>query len=536
MATFHTSFSAMTVSVGNMLDGMRSRPVPWGALVNRLGRSAIAAYLVYSLVRCLKHQPELERATGLAFNSVQGVILVGLVVAFVRLARRDSEKWTMAMWTGAARFLFVSMVAGVVAFQIWLQPFRAIVFEVTFGAWLAAVTVGFELAHFARPLSKSWAWRAIDFVLWTACVLSVGTEVGLRAVAWVNPMPIFAAANASPAATIERMRFPHGLIVSGFPCDQNGFYDSPLSQARQARRRVAVIGDSFCFAAAPHHYHYTTVCERILGDAEFLNIGAVCIGPDEYEHLLRVVVKPLEPDLIVISLFLGNDLTDTRLVDRSYPFARRWLERENTLVYLLGKRLAALAAERRRLGPESEFLSADLQAPVAPTVKMVDGPAVHDAFPWIDDPTKEIPLLSPEAFFSLEETRARVLSQPNTRSYRNLFSRLEAIRRAAGRTPLVFLLIPDEFQLEDALWAQVKPAEATEIDRDRAQGTISAWMDERGVANLDLLPLLRSTPRGTDGRRALYHSRDTHFNTRGHVAAGMLLASYLAARPDLLPP
>jgi hypothetical protein len=54
-------------------------------------------------------------------------------------------------------------------------------------------------------------------------------------------------------------------------------------------------------------------------------------------------------------------------------------------------------------------------------------------------------------------------------------------------------------------------------------------MKERGIAALDLLPRLRAQEPLPDGRRHLYHLRDTHFNARGNEAAGAALAELVEA-------
>ena len=91
------------------------------------------------------------------------------------------------------------------------------------------------------------------------------------------------------------------------------------------------------------------------------------------------------------------------------------------------------------------------------------------------------------------------------------------------------MILPDEFQVDDALWAEVQAADGAEpLERDRFQRIVCEWARERGVPALDLLPELRAVPPWSDGRPHLYHLRDTHFNRRGNRAAGEALARFLA--------
>ena len=93
---------------------------------------------------------------------------------------------------------------------------------------------------------------------------------------------------------------------------------------------------------------------------------------------------------------------------------------------------------------------------------------------------------------------------------------------------LAVLLIPDQFQVDDALWKEVqRRLGRDDLDREQPQRRISAWLRERGVPYLDLLPELRQVPPLADGRGHLYHRRDTHWNRRGNEAAGAALARFL---------
>lgn len=114
-------------------------------------------------------------------------------------------------------------------------------------------------------------------------------------------------------------------------------------------------------------------------------------------------------------------------------------------------------------------------------------------------------------------------------NYSVSFETLQALLDAAGRIPLVVMLIPDEFQVEDELWAQIVRAKAGQnLSRFLPQQVLRKWLDSRGVAYLDLLPTLRAQEPLADGRRHLYHRFNTHFNVRGNRVAGEALAGFVA--------
>jgi hypothetical protein len=89
------------------------------------------------------------------------------------------------------------------------------------------------------------------------------------------------------------------------------------------------------------------------------------------------------------------------------------------------------------------------------------------------------------------------------------------------------MLIPDEFQVEDALWDEVVASTGRRLNRNQPQERITAFLRQEGIPSLDLLPALRAVPPMADGQRHLYHLQDTHFNVRGNQVAGEKLAEFL---------
>ena len=81
-------------------------------------------------------------------------------------------------------------------------------------------------------------------------------------------------------------------------------------------------------------------------------------------------------------------------------------------------------------------------------------------------------------------------------------------------------------QVEDGLWERIQAADGARLERDRPQHLLGAWLQENGIPFLDLLDDLRAVSPDEEGRRHLYHLRDTHFNARGNLVAGQALARF----------
>ncbi len=101
-------------------------------------------------------------------------------------------------------------------------------------------------------------------------------------------------------------------------------------------------------------------------------------------------------------------------------------------------------------------------------------------------------------------------------------------------TPYV-LLLGDSFthgstRFEDN-WTPCRPPAARQVQND----IVAGFLNERRLAHLDLLPVLRAhadvTPRASlDPVRDLYYRVDFHFNRRGNVLAGLAVAEHIAER------
>ena len=313
-----------------------------------------------------------------------------------------------------------------------------------------------------------------------------------------------------------RFRFEEELVSTG------EFDDAKFTWLRSGLsvEGGVPITDSFGIGVVPPPFHYTTAAEERLPGTEFYSAAVIAAGPAEYEVLLREELLTDEPDLLLIALFVGNDVEEASRFDPAWPLLRTCFDRSSLRIALLLDRLGRIDAERDRSG--SERPTAAVQGEAAPRVE--DRRESLIRFPWLDDPSLEEATLSAETFLEVESRRARFVCAPDAGDrYEPLFRALRAIRAAAGSIPIGVVLIPDEFQVEDAIWNQV--AEQG-FERDLPQQRIGAWLRGEGIATLDLLPTFRAFAPGPDGQRHLYHLRDTHWNRRGNALAGAELAAF----------
>lgn len=509
---------------------------------------ALCAALAFSaLAQVSRHELALRVLFAEWFVPILAGLVLGVLANLTALAlllmcwRRPPPAWRPRL---PGRVVLYTLLAAAVGYLIWLQPYRSLVAHVCFG--LAAGVPGIAALCGERLLSRVPARlvSVVDLLLFALCLFAVGGELTLRLIAHFSSSPLFARSTESTLDFMARYRLRPEQATPGFPVNAQGHFDAEFGARAPGVPRAATIGDSFSTSVVPHHYHFTTVAERVLGRGEVCNLGIAGMGLNEYLYLLREEALPLQPDVIVVDVFVGNDLVDNLSVSAAPDWLEPWLDRERLLILLVPRRaLAVVTGQQGELRPDGAAGGAADQA----TGRAAGGGSggasgggsggtqagatldFERLFPWLADPSREIPPFTPERFALVERNRAHSICRPEAPPpWPRIFELLLEMRRTAGSTPIAVMLIPDEFQVEDSVWQLVTSGpDGERLDRDLPQRVLGQWLTEQGIPYLDLLPPLRAVVPMPDGRRHLYHLRDTHFNARGNEVVGEELAAFL---------
>jgi hypothetical protein len=496
----------------------RSR-ASWGTLLF-LGSALLL--VLHALAIGAAHTPALQLVLGKSFYVVTLGLIGSLVLVLGALALEWSSANSSSVHSGLAplRWSLTVCIASAALFLVLVQPFQRIWFDLAMGMSAGGLAL-FVLLQ--RCLQIRWPAiaKALDVLSFSLCLGALGVEVGLRAWATHAPSPMTARVGGGPSELVQRFRCEPGEVRYGFACNSSGYYDEEFKpKAPGQAKRIVSIGDSFSVGVVPHSWHYTTITESLTG-YQVDNFGVAGIGPPEYLSLLVEEALPLNPDSILISLFMGNDLcVEDTLKDLPDAGLRAWLQRDQVLLFVIPDRRQRLALERQRLGQvDRESTEASAQA------QTKDQAAA--SFPWVANPLLEEPSLSVEAFLKLETQRALDICAQSPVSLDLLFESLLAARRAAGNIPIHVMLIPDEFQVEDQLWQSIQAQVQQPLERARPQRLLNEWLKQHNFPTLDLLPVLRAVAPLGDRRKHVYHERDTHFNARGNEACAQALAEFL---------
>ncbi|MEE8277850.1 MAG: hypothetical protein V3R89_03930 [Thermoanaerobaculia bacterium] len=313
----------------------------------------------------------------------------------------------------------------------------------------------------------------------------------------------------------NRTEFRHPVAIN-----QAGLRGPAHSAAGPRGRRVLAIGDSFTFGMGVRDEE-TFIARlpdelRSLGlEAEGLNGGLPGTGiPDVVGWFERHGVT-LEPDLVVVAVFLGNDLADAAsdreevVLDEgliapkgSATGLRAWLHRHSHL-FLLAKNVLSRPGTlplRRRLGfPD----------------------------PWI--------LRNMSSEFAIYARTPSATLERAAEASEQAFERLRQLRRARGFR-LAALLVPGEVQVDPERWQaalEMLWLEPGALDPQRPTRVFSEMLERVGIPWLDLTAPIAAALAGGE---TIYYQRDRHWTARGHALAARHLARFLWERGLLLGP
>lgn len=299
----------------------------------------------------------------------------------------------------------------------------------------------------------------------------------------------------------NRYRGRPGASDYGFRLNSAGFKDVEFTESKQVGiLRVVAVGDSFAFGVVPYEYNYLTLTEQHLNDgglrAEVINMGIPGLAPQDYLALLANEGLKLQPDLVLISFFVGNDFDETR--------------RLRTQLYEFSDLLALI-----------KF--------VVDTRTKFDGRVFHGEDRYDDSASS----FREPIYLEIVKQRSWVYRKPppHPRALNAAVDYLVQIRDLCTRSgvPLLVLVIPDELQVNQALQGRILESldiGQSEIDFTQPNRFLAEHFRRHGIEAIDVLNSFAA--RGKEV--SLYKPLDSHWNIAGNELAAKLLAPPLAAR------
>jgi hypothetical protein len=314
-----------------------------------------------------------------------------------------------------------------------------------------------------------------------------------------------------------------------------GFRGPELLPRDPSRKRIVVYGDSFIHAyyAADEDTFPVRLSQQIsakLGqDVEVINAGVSSYGPDQISYKLSDELPALDPDLVVIAIFAGNDYGDLmrnkmfRLGPSGELITNRWeLDAEVSAAFSLAQRESILVRALRNVVKERP-------APAPPSSGAVDREfLVSEARREYESLVSGNPVVTNT---HIDYYSADVSLEPESESARYktslMYRVLERLRSIAtdSDTPVVFLFIPHPADLTDDYdWGSVDRQRYPGYDGRNQVAPLERFAKDTGSHFVNLFDSFRAR----DPNALYFHGGDDHWNPAGQALAAELVATYIA--------
>ena len=279
-------------------------------------------------------------------------------------------------------------------------------------------------------------------------------------------------------------------------------------------QRIAVLGDSQAWGDGVGDDE-TFVSLWNAPGTEVLNFAVIGYGNDQQLLTLQQEVAAYQPDVVVVTAYLGNDLRDN-VYDGTFQFPKpRFEPDEDGSLRLVGapvehSSLLQLGIELYR---GAMRYSAVLNALAETTVdKSAPRPGGREGWHLRGRPMRTVYTAEPTA----DDAHA-------LRLMARLLVEIGREARAMGAVPVV-LILPDHWQVEasnDPAWRS--ELRAAGIDWRRPQKFLRRVLNENGIAVVDALQPLARVSRNRPGRERTYYPRWKHLTVVGHRAIADVL-------------
>lgn len=278
------------------------------------------------------------------------------------------------------------------------------------------------------------------------------------------------------------------------------------------KTRIAFLGDSFTWGAwsASVETAFVGQVDRVVGGEkhEVLNFGIGGYGIDDEELLLKEEVIRFSPDIVVLSLFTGNDFRDTFLGLNKFRIVDGTTEWRSPPPNGAGKPLSVFAGLSDSL--VTSVKASHLYGLLRP---------ITLAF---RSEKRDLTFRPSEDFLSFTYWSRQPLPNEGKAAIAATLEHLERIRQycAEKGIRMVLVSLPFEEQVISPSW------DGPGYSLDYPEKYVQDFARSRNVPYYSLLRPLREEFK-RDPATPLYLPFDVHFNDRGHRFVGERIAAFL---------
>lgn len=107
------------------------------------------------------------------------------------------------------------------------------------------------------------------------------------------------------------------IHYSQHPFNKEGFRSIPFSPYTGQKKKILVVGDSYVYGMSARPY-YNSFVDELLADGQMVYAAGIPgTDPAQYAAIVEKYVPLLNPDLVIVCFYMGNDLMEYPRVSRS---------------------------------------------------------------------------------------------------------------------------------------------------------------------------------------------------------------------------
>lgn len=314
-----------------------------------------------------------------------------------------------------------------------------------------------------------------------------------------------------------------------------GFRDQEHPIKKNPRSiRIIGIGDSFVYGSVGRKDHFLKVTEKHLSEAvseDSLNIEMVMMGlggygPENYVGVLRSIGLSLDPDLVILNFFIGNDITGIPIRGEVLRGKVYYTGSHNPWLHLARKSRLFILFENAYLTKIKRWIITRKQRRRVVISSRKENQPSGSLLTYSEDIS---PLSS--RYISMQEKRLPIYRKEPSLRINKLWKKAEdclmefnLLCREAGISWILFI-IPAEVQVDPIVREQVidiLQQSYDDYDFNAPQRRLKAFAEKEGIHVIDPLAEMREVH--NSGQR-LYIPNDSHWNVIGNRIAGKILVT-----------
>ncbi|MHA2220308.1 MAG: hypothetical protein ACXACY_30895 [Candidatus Hodarchaeales archaeon] len=332
--------------------------------------------------------------------------------------------------------------------------------------------------------------RLLLNIVFISLITLVITEIGFRIYHFINPVFVFY------DDSYNRFRGKPFSQDYVFRLNSYGFKDVEFNKGNKGLFRILGIGDSFTYGVVPYQFNYLTILEKKLNQEhrslEIINMGIPMLDPRKYYAILVNEGLKLNPDMVLLSFFVGNDFKRKKIKPYEYSYVASFFN------YLISIR--------------HEYKG-----------KIIHGRAIYQ-----DDK----PSLPYEKYLENEKRiSGKIFKKENKKFLKRFNGAIYYLKKIQdicdeNNIELMILIIPDEVQVNYKLQTDVVKAYKTtskDFDFFRPNRMLTNKLTDLSINYIDLLEYFLKVPE----KRPLYKPNDSHLNIAGNKLAADIIEDYL---------